>query len=163
MRHGIHAGAHTGADDSLPACWRVGLLPNGACQFSNRPPYLVSCSNVLTPEQIQHFRDRLESEYAATQARIAGRRGEWPTSLQTQGSVGDSGDESSVEFERETELDENADDRKTLAQIRRALDRIDDGLYGFSEQSGEPIPIERLEAVPYATTLVDEALPEDAD
>lgn len=118
---------------------------------------------MLTHDQIQYFRERLESEYAATQARIASRRGEWPTPLQTQGSVGDRGDDSSVEFERETELDENADDRKTLAQIRRALDRIDEGLYGFSEQSGEPIPIERLEAVPYATTLVDESPPEDAD
>jgi RNA polymerase-binding transcription factor DksA len=37
-----------------------------------------------------------------------------------------------------------------------ALNRIDDGTYGVSEVSGKPIPIERLEAVPYATTLVDE-------
>lgn len=73
--------------------------------------------------------------------------------------MGDRGDDSSVEFERETDLDEDAVDRKTLAQIRRALDRIDEGTYGYSEQSGEPIPIERLEAVPSATTLVDEPPP----
>jgi RNA polymerase-binding transcription factor DksA len=40
--------------------------------------------------------------------------------------------------------------------VKRALDRIEQGTYGLSEVSGKPIPIERLEAVPSATTLVDE-------
>jgi RNA polymerase-binding transcription factor DksA len=70
--------------------------------------------------------------------------------------VGDSGDESNLLYERETEIDENARDQKELAQVKRALDRIEQGTYGLSEVSGKPIPIERLEAVPYATTLVDE-------
>ena len=43
---------------------------------------------------------------------------------------------------------------ETLEQVVRALSRIDAGTYG--EVSGKPIPIERLEAVPYAATLVDE-------
>ena len=34
--------------------------------------------------------------------------------------------------------------------------RIADGTYGLSAVSGKPIPLERLEALPYATTLVDE-------
>jgi RNA polymerase-binding transcription factor DksA len=45
---------------------------------------------------------------------------------------------------------------ETLEQVNRALERIDAGKYGLSEVSGKPIPIERLEAVPYATTLVGE-------
>jgi RNA polymerase-binding transcription factor DksA len=40
------------------------------------------------------------------------------------------------------------------------LSRIKDGTYGVSEVSGKPIPKERLEAVPYATTLVDEPSPD---
>lgn len=116
---------------------------------------------MLTQQQIRQFRERLLSEYAATQGRISRRRGEWPTDLQAQGSAGDRGDDSLVGFERETELDEDAVDRAALAQIRRALDRIDEGTYGYSERSGEPIPIERLEAVPYATTLVHETLPDE--
>lgn len=112
---------------------------------------------MLTDEQVRQFRERLESEYATTQARIAGRRSEWPADLQAQGSAGNRGDDSSVEFERETELDEDAGDGELLAQIRKALDRIEEGTYGYSEQSGEPIPIERLETVPYATTLVHES------
>lgn len=49
--------------------------------------------------------------------------------------------------------------RSTLAQIDNALARIEDGTYGVSEVSGKPIPIERLEALPYATTLVGEEAP----
>jgi RNA polymerase-binding transcription factor DksA len=44
----------------------------------------------------------------------------------------------------------------TLEQVVRALGRIDAGTYGLSEVSGKTIPIERLEAVPYAASLVEE-------
>jgi RNA polymerase-binding transcription factor len=43
-----------------------------------------------------------------------------------------------------------------LQRIDRALEKIDDGTYGLSDVSGEPIPRERLEAVPEALDTVDE-------
>lgn len=43
-----------------------------------------------------------------------------------------------------------------LEQVERALQRMEDGTYGLSEVSGKEIPIERLEAIPYATRLVEE-------
>lgn len=52
-------------------------------------------------------------------------------------------------------------DRDDLAQIDKALQRIAAGTYGLSEVSGAPVPIDRLEAVPSATTLVGEETPED--
>ncbi len=52
-------------------------------------------------------------------------------------------------------LEEN--ERTILHQIEAALKRIDDGTYGLSEISGEPIPTERLDALPYATMTVIEA------
>ena len=61
--------------------------------------------------------------------------------------------EEDVMFERERISDE-------LARVEHALDRIKAGTYGFSEVSGKPIPVERLEALPTATTLVDEPPPE---
>ncbi len=70
--------------------------------------------------------------------------------------VGDQGDEAELLYYREEAIDEAYLDRETLAQIDRALERIEAGTYGFSEVSGKPIPVDRLEAVPYATTLVDE-------
>lgn len=46
--------------------------------------------------------------------------------------------------------------RQELAEVEAALQRIDDGTYGVSEISGQPIPDERLRAIPYARTLVEE-------
>lgn len=43
-----------------------------------------------------------------------------------------------------------------LAEIERALEKIETGTYGFSDVSGEPIPRERLEAKPQATRTVEE-------
>jgi DnaK suppressor protein len=43
-----------------------------------------------------------------------------------------------------------------LRRIKVALQRMDDGSYGLSSVSGQPIPLERLEVLPWATTLVDE-------
>jgi DnaK suppressor protein len=56
------------------------------------------------------------------------------------------------------ELDGNlvARDIRRLAQVERALKKIDDGTYGFSDVSGDPIPIERLEALPEATVTAAE-------
>ena len=70
--------------------------------------------------------------------------------------VGDRGDEATLIYDREQAIDDADLDRETLAQIDRALERIEAGTYGVSEVSGKPIPMDRLEAVPYATTLVDE-------
>ncbi|MEI6045957.1 MAG: hypothetical protein WCS37_16530 [Chloroflexota bacterium] len=43
-----------------------------------------------------------------------------------------------------------------LKEINEALARIEQGTYGFSLVSGKPIPLERLEALPWATCLVGE-------
>lgn len=50
------------------------------------------------------------------------------------------------------ELDDAAVERsmQRLTRIERALQKIDDGTYGFSDADGAPIPRERLEAVPEA-------------
>lgn len=43
-----------------------------------------------------------------------------------------------------------------LAEVDAALQRVEDGTYGISEVSGQPIPDERLRAVPYARRLAEE-------
>jgi DnaK suppressor protein len=47
--------------------------------------------------------------------------------------------------------------RQRLATVERAERRLDDGTYGFSVRSGEPIPDDRLEADPAAELTVEEA------
>lgn len=53
-----------------------------------------------------------------------------------------------------TELALGRNDQRLLTQVERALQRMDKGTYGLSEVTGKPIPIERLEALPWATTNV---------
>ena len=48
-------------------------------------------------------------------------------------------------------------DRPRLANVDRALKKIELNTYGLSDQSGKPIPKERLEALPEAVLTVDEA------
>jgi len=48
--------------------------------------------------------------------------------------------------------------RRRLDSVRDALKRLDEGTYGLSVVSGEPIPAERLEALPDAATLAGEKL-----
>lgn len=112
--------------------------------------------NVLTEKDVRRFRERLESERDAIESRIAARSQDIQETVRDESGVGDSGDESIRIYDREDESDANDLDRETLAQVTRALERIDAGTYGLSEVSGKPIPIERLEAVPFATTLVNE-------
>jgi DnaK suppressor protein len=49
-----------------------------------------------------------------------------------------------------------ARDAERLVQVDRALAKIDNGTYGFSDVSGQPIPRERLEAVPEAVCTITE-------
>jgi DnaK suppressor protein len=110
----------------------------------------------LTPADIRRFRERLEAERAAIQSRIAARKRDIEETVREESGVGDSGDESTRIYDREDDTDANSLDEETLELVARALGRIEAGTYGMSEVSGKPIPIERLEAVPYAATLVSE-------
>lgn len=67
--------------------------------------------------------------------------------------LGDAGSEL-YESERDAGLVERL--HEELAAIERAEKRLEDGTYGLSVQSGEPIPDERLEAVPWAERTVAE-------
>lgn len=58
--------------------------------------------------------------------------------------------------DRQIDESELAHVRGQIDEIDAALQRVEDGTYGVSEVSGEPIPDERLRAVPWARRLVDE-------
>jgi RNA polymerase-binding transcription factor DksA len=60
-----------------------------------------------------------------------------------------------VELETDRSVVQNSQD--LLDAIQHAQDRMEKGLYGICEVTGEPIPLARLEAIPYATTTVQAA------
>ena len=59
-------------------------------------------------------------------------------------------DRANEEIERSFELRTRDRERKLINKINDALKRIDDGSYGYCEETGEPIGIKRLEARPVA-------------
>ena len=67
----------------------------------------------------------------------------------------DLADRASSETDRAIELRARDRQRKLINKIDAALHRIDDGTYGYSEETGEPIGIKRLEARPIATLSVE--------
>ena len=69
--------------------------------------------------------------------------------------VGDEADRASRESDHSLELRTRDRYRKLLRKIEQALERIDDGSYGYCEDTGEPIGVARLEARPIATLTVD--------
>ena len=60
-----------------------------------------------------------------------------------------------AEIKMDISLQQNA--QSLLDKVKHAQDRMDKGLYGICERTGDPIPIARLDALPYATTTVEGA------
>jgi RNA polymerase-binding transcription factor DksA len=111
---------------------------------------------MLNPVQIAGFRQRLLEERIAIESRIAAREGDIKETVRDEEGVGDSEDEAQRVYDREDDIVADELDAQQLAQVKKALARIEAGTYGTSEVSGKPIPLDRLEAVPSATTLVGE-------
>ncbi len=94
-------------------------------------------------DAIMSVRRREEAEEAGANAEVHDQSSEYEDDAQRLTTV---------------ELQENlvaADDQR-LAAIERALQKIEDGTYGFSDESGKPIPLERLEAAPEASYTLEE-------
>jgi DnaK suppressor protein len=68
----------------------------------------------------------------------------------------DSGDLSQDMFTREMDASIGEQAERRLGEVDRALRKIEEGTYGLSDYSGEPIPKGRLEAVPEAARTVEE-------
>ena len=64
-------------------------------------------------------------------------------------------DRASVETDRALELRTRDRARKLISKIDQALQRVDNGSYGYCEETGEPIGIRRLEARPIATLSIE--------
>ena len=67
----------------------------------------------------------------------------------------DLADRASSETDRAIELRARDRQRKLISKIDAALARIDDGTYGYCEETGEPISLKRLDARPIATLSIE--------
>jgi RNA polymerase-binding transcription factor DksA len=110
----------------------------------------------LAPTDIEHFKARLEAQRETLQRQIASLEQTMASPGAYEDSIQERGDDALFLRGRDDIWDQLHFARDELARVDRALARIVDGTYGVSEVSGKPIPRERLEALPSATTLVDE-------
>ena len=107
----------------------------------------------LTAKQLAHFRDRLNHEHSRLLGlfQSAALDADRPPGMPDPHDVGDEANESTTSDIR---IGLSEADERMLEQIDNALRRIELGTYGVSEVTGDPIPLARLEAVPWAATNV---------
>ncbi|MFN4011862.1 RNA polymerase-binding protein DksA [Pannonibacter sp.] len=67
----------------------------------------------------------------------------------------DFADRASSETDRSIELRARDRQRKLISKIEAALERINDGSYGYCEETGDPISVKRLDARPIATLSIE--------
>lgn len=70
-------------------------------------------------------------------------------------NIPDLADRASAETDRALELRTRDRQRKLISKIEAALRRIEDGTYGYCEETGEPISLKRLDARPIATLSLE--------
>ena len=70
-------------------------------------------------------------------------------------NIPDAADRASEETDRAIELRTRDRQRKLITKIDAAIRRIDDGSYGYCEETGEPISLRRLDARPIATLSLE--------
>jgi DnaK suppressor protein len=106
----------------------------------------------MSPLQVEYFRQKLLSWRAELLADSA----ETLRSLQEESLLKpDLTDRASLETERAIELRTRDRERKLISKIDAALGRLEDGTYGYCEETDEPIGIRRLEARPIATLSIE--------
>ncbi len=107
---------------------------------------------VLNGNQLEHFRQRLlrwRDELLAESNHTLQHLQQETT------QEPDFADRASIETDRAIELRTRDRERKLIAKIDAALQRIADGTYGYCEETGDTISLRRLEARPIATLSID--------
>jgi len=109
----------------------------------------------LKKTQIEKFRERLEEMQVALGQHLQGTSTEIREGEDAKGYSQHQADEGTDDFDRLLSLELSGHDMQVLRQIERALEKIEDGSYGVCDVTNKPIPLKRLEAIPYATTTRD--------
>ena len=107
----------------------------------------------MGPRQLAYFKQKLLDWQSALLAEADATLAELRDDSHHE--VGDEVDRASREVAQTLELRTRDRHRKLLGKIDAAMARIDDGSYGWCEETGEPIGLARLEARPVATLCVE--------
>ena len=105
----------------------------------------------MNPKQLEYFKSKLIS----SRDQILKDCSETITDLQDNQVEADVIDAAAKEADYNLTLRARNRDFKLLKKIDEALSRIDNGTYGYCEETGEPIGVKRLEARPIATLGIE--------
>ena len=120
-----------------------------------------SHSNTYRPSEDEPFMNDRQREYFRRKLLnwkddILKEARETLAALQTENeNHADIADRASSETDRTIELRARDRQRKLIAKIESALGRLEDGSYGYCEETGDPISLKRLEARPIATLSIE--------
>lgn len=99
----------------------------------------------MNPMQVAYFHQRLEKSRGDLQRELDAIL---PSEAGDSGQVGDQTDHASANSEREFEIQNRQRIQMLLRQTERALVKLDNGTYGYCEDTGESIDLKRLMAQP---------------
>ncbi len=108
-------------------------------------------SSYMSSAQLDFFRRKLQ----ALESELRTNAGETTEHLRETVLVPDPADRATIEEEHALELRTRDRERKLIKKVQQSLARIDSGEYGFCEETGEPIGLQRLLARPTATLSVE--------
>jgi DnaK suppressor protein len=99
----------------------------------------------MNPNQVAYFRQRLEKLRADLRAELDAIP---PPAADVSSREGDQADHASADSEREFEIQNRERVQSLLRRAERALSKLENGTYGYCEDTGEPIDLKRLMAQP---------------
>ncbi len=120
------------------------VLENGYAPADDEP--------FMNDRQQEYFRRKLTEWKASI---LEGNRDTIEGMQEGTRNIPDVADRASEETDRALELRTRDRERKVVSKIDQALRRIDDGSYGYCEDTGEPISLKRLDARPIATLSLE--------
>jgi DnaK suppressor protein len=124
---------------------RVGLRNGNGYKPSDREPFMNERQREYFRKKLIRWKEEILEESRETLDALQADSHNHP----------DYADRASSETDRSIELRARDRQRKLICKIDAALRRIDDGTYGYCEETGEPISIRRLDARPIATLSIE--------
>ncbi len=112
---------------------------------SDDEPFMNDRQRDYFRRKLLHWKDEILRESRETLAALQSENENHP----------DIADRASSETDRAIELRARDRQRKLISKIDSALSRIEDGTYGYCEETGEPISLKRLDARPIATLSIE--------
>ena len=109
----------------------------------------------LSKKDLERFKGRLLQIKNQILRTLEGTSTEVKSADDSKGYSQHQADEGSADFDRTIALQLTGKEMVILKQVNRALEKIEENSYGICDYSKKPIPLPRLEAIPYAIMTVD--------